>query len=200
MNEGALRPGNVAAAAVLIGGVLATVLPQHAMSIVQLVIVTVAVSTGLYALAVHVPSAGWISPFKWMSPFGRAAYPGRRRRRSDELRSIRLKLSGRRQPIENGPPMPPVTLRLLKPLIASALDLDPSEEPPPPSARGRVSPLTWAVLTSQPLRRPRWFRTLRPNEREVTQTVHSVLDELDRLKAGASDPKGSINSSQARVP
>ena len=200
MNERALRPGNVAAAAMLIGGVIAIVLPQYAMSLVQLVIVTVAVSTALYALAVNVPSAGWISPFKWMSPFNRAAYPGRRKRRSDELRSIRSKLSGRRQPIEGSPPMPPATLRLLKPLIAVALDLDSGDEPPPTTARGRVSPLIWAVLTSEPLQRPRWFRTLRPNEREVTQTVHSVLDELDCLKSGASDPRRSVNSSHTRVP
>ena len=126
MNESALRPGNVAAAAVLIGGVLTVLLPQHAMSIVQLVIVTVAVSSAVYALAVNVPSAGWISPFKWMSPFNRAAYQGRRTRPSDELGSIGSKLSGRRQPIENGPPMPPATLRLLKPLIAVALDFDPN--------------------------------------------------------------------------
>ncbi len=199
MNERALRPGNVAAAATLIGGVLAVALPQHGMSIVQLVIVTVAVSTVVYALAVNVPTTRWMSPFKWMSPFNQAAYLRRRSGRSDELGSIRSKLSGRRQPIENGPPMPPATLRLLKPLISSALDLDPDDEAHQPSARGVVSPLTWAVLTSEPLQRPYWFRTLRPNEREVTQTVRAVLDDLDRLKVGAGEAPRSINSSHTRA-
>ena len=95
--------------------------------------------------------------------------------------------------------MPPATLRLLKPLIASALDLDPDDEPHQGSARGPVSPLTWAVLTSEPLQRPYWFRTLRPDEREVAQTVHCVLDELDRLKAGDGDAPRSINSSHTRA-
>ena len=198
MNERSLRPGHVAAAAVLIGGVLLVVLPQYGMSIVQLVIVTVAASAGLYALAVNVPSTGWISPFKWMSPFNRAA-SGRRTRGSDELRSIRSKLSGRRQLIENGPPVPPEALRLLKPLIVSALDLDTDDEPPPESARGLVSPLTWAVLTSEPLERPGWFRTRRSDEREVTQAVHRVLDDLDGLKAGASGPQRPINSKHERA-
>ncbi len=194
MSERALRPGNVAAAGALIGGVLVVALPQHGMSIVQLVIVTVAVSSGVYALAVNVPSTGWISPFQWMSPFNRAAGRRRPRARSDELRSIRTKLSGWRQRIENAPPMPPATLRLLKPLIASALDLDPDDEPHQGSARGPVSPLTWAVLTSEPLQRPYWFRTLRPNEGEVTQTVHAVLDDLDRPQNGAREAPRSIHS------
>ncbi len=84
MSERALRPGNVAAAATLIGGVLAVALPQHGMSIVQLVIVTVAVSTVVYALAVNVPTTRWMSPFKWMSPFNQAAYLRSRSGRSDE--------------------------------------------------------------------------------------------------------------------
>ena len=199
MNGRALWPANVAAAAVLIGGVLIVALPQHALTIVQLVIVTTAVSVGVYALAVNVHPTGWISPFKWLSPFSRTAHQGRLGHRSDELDWIRAKLSGRRQHLENAPPMPPPILRQLKPLIAAALDLDLGDEPRLASARGRVSPLTFSVLTSEPLDRPSWFRMLPPNEREVAETVHRVLDDLDRLNSGNSPPATSVDSGHARA-
>ena len=49
MIERTLRAGSVTAAAVLIGGVLIVAVPQHMVSIVQVVVVTVAVAAGLYA-------------------------------------------------------------------------------------------------------------------------------------------------------
>ena len=196
MNEHPRRPGEVAAA-VLIGGVLLIALPRHAMSIVQLVIVTVSVVAGLYALAVNVPPTGWMSPFKWMSPFGRATHFGRGGKESGEIESIHRKLSGWRQPIQNGPPMPSETLRLLKPLIRAALDLEPGDDAHLASARALLSPLSWAVLTSGASGQPYyWFKMFPPNRREVAEAVHSVLDEVARLPTGIEDPRAPDDTSQ----
>ena len=197
MKRRALWPGNVAAGAVLIGGVLIVALPRHVLSIVQLVIVTTAVSAGLYALAANVPTTGWISPFKWLSPFGRVTHSARLGHRSNRLDLIRGRLSDRRQRVDNGPSIPPAILRQLKPLIAVALDLDLRDETRLASARGRLSPRTFAALTSDPLDRPSWFRTSRSNEREVAETVHRVLDDLDRLTSGASHSQRSVDSSHS---
>lgn len=191
MNPRTLRFGNLAAAAVLIGGVLVAVLPQHAMSVVQLVMVTVATAAALYALIVSVPVT-W-----WKSPFDQSGGSGRKTHGSDEMDLIRSKLSGRRHPIENGPPLPPGALHLMKPLIRVALErenLDPEAEADMAPARALLSPLTWAVFTSDPSRRPHWFRTFRPNEREVADIVHGVLDDLDRLASGG-EPPGHIDTS-----
>jgi hypothetical protein len=200
MNERTLRPGNVAAAAVLIGAVVVIVMPQHAMSVVQLVAVTVAAACGLYALSVRVPPTGWMSPFRWMSPFDRTAAQGWQGHRSDEVDLIRSKLSGRRQRVEGGPPTPPEVLRLVQPLIRAALDLDPGDDAGLASARALVSPLTWAVLTGEALRQPPWFRTLGPNGREVAEVVHAVLDDLDRLSAGATAAIQPIDFGPGRAP
>lgn len=192
MNPRTLRFGNLAAAAVLIGGVLVAGLPQHAMSVVQLVIVTVATAAALYALIAIVPVT-W-----WKSPFDRSGRPPRKTDGSDEMDLIRSKLSGRRHPIENGPPLPPGALHLMKPLIRLALErenLDPEDEAHRPSARSRLSPLTWAVFTSDPSRRPHWLRTFRPDEREVADIVHAVLDDLDGLASGG-EPPGHIDTSK----
>ena len=199
MNERTLRSGSVAAAAVLIGGVLIVALPQHSVSIVQLVVVTVAAAAGLYALGANVPHTGWISPFKWRSPFSPGVRPGTAGQASDEMDSIRAKLSGRRQPIENGPAMPPEILRLLKPLIRIAHDLDPDDEAHQPPARGVLSPLTRAILTSDSLNESHWFRTLWSNEREVAEVVHSVMDDLDRLAAGTAGSQQPIDISPPRT-
>lgn len=187
MNERALRPDNVAAAAVLIGGLLLIVLPQHAMSIVRVVIVTIAIATALYVLVVHVPPTGWISPFKGMSPFNRMTAGRRRRRRVGELDLIRSSLADRRQAIDGAPALPPAVLRMLQPLITSALDLDPRDGRAMKSARARLSPLTLAVLEADPLRRASWFRTLRADPREVAKTVDQVLDDLDLLTGYGGD-------------
>lgn len=218
MNERTLRPANVAAAAVLIGGVLIVVLPQHGLSIVQLVVVTIAAAAALYALAISVPewSATWwrVAPFnrpsRAVGPTRRlrATHPARparlaprnggvrrpfgrgRSRGPGNLERIRSKLSGRRQPISNGPPVPPEALRLLQPLIRVALEregLDPGDEAHRETARALLSPLTWAVLTSEPLRGPPWYRTRRRAERQVADVVHRVFDDLDRLAAGGGD-------------
>lgn len=192
MNERTLRPGNVAAAAVVIGGVLVLALPQHAMSIVRLVLVTVAAGTGLYALALNAP-ATW-----WLSPFDRRRGAGSKGDASAEIDWIRSTMSGRRQRIENGSPLPPETLRLLRPLIRVALEregVDPGDRTHPDSGRRPLSARTWAVLNSEPLEwRPR-SRTLRADRRRTAEAVHAILDELDRLGASiagdvAHSPRG----------
>jgi hypothetical protein len=199
MNERTLRLGNVAAGAVVIGGVLVVAMPREAVSILQLVIATVAVAGGLYALALHVPPSGWMSPFKWMSPFNQKVRRETGHHRLHETDSIRSKLSNRRQPVADGPPMPPEILLLLKPLIRTALNLDPDERSDPAAARKRLSPLTWAVLTSAPLREPHWYQTLRPDEREVTDVVHHVLDDIDHLAEGTVAPRQSLDINHRRT-
>lgn len=184
MNERALWPGNVAAGAVLIGGILLVAFPRHALSIVQLVVMTIAAGAAIYVLAVNVPTAGWISPFKWLSPFSLTAHPDRLGHRSDELELIRGKLSSRRQKLEDGPAMPPAVLRQLKPLIAAALDVDVRDEKQLRTARARLSRVSYAVLTAHPLERTSWFNTVPGDEVEVVRTVHQVLDDLDRLSTG----------------
>lgn len=193
MNERTFRLANVASAAVVIGGILLVAMPRQGLSIIQLVMATIAAASGLHVLALNVPPTGWMSPFRWMSPFAPTRVPGRGSHGADEIDGIRRKLSGWRQPVDNGPPLPPDILRLLKPLIVEALELDPTHEEPPESAREMVSPLTWAVLTTRPLKAPHWFRTVPPREREVAEVVHRVLDDLDRVASGAGDPAQSIH-------
>lgn len=205
MNERTLRPGNVAAAAALLGGILLIALPQHAMSVVRLVIVTIAVGSALHVLAVHVPTTGWISPFKWMSPFSRRVGHARRRRRVGELDVLRASLGGRRQPIEGGEPLPPGTLRTLQPMIALALDLDArllrraalggdadpdaSAEPRPPGS-SRESPHGSSHESAHglpPARRPlspRDRRTLAAARRRVTPATWAVLTVEPLPRAG----------------
>ena len=189
MNGHTPRPGDIAAAAVVIGGILVIAFPQYALSTIQVVIVTLAVVSGLYALALNVPPTGWLSPFKWLSPFGRSAHLEKGGSGPEDIDLLRSKLGDWRQPIHSGPPMPAETLRLLKPLIRATLDLDPDDEPPPPSARALVSPLTWAVLTSDPPTHSYWFQRLPPNRREVAEAVHGVLDDLERFAAGTGIPR-----------
>lgn len=216
MSARALRPPHVAAAAVLIGGIVVTALPQHALSVFQIVVVTVAVTTGIHALAVHVPATGWLSPFRWMSPFharGRSGHDG-----PGDLDAIRAKLAGRRVPVADGPPLPVETLRLLRPLIRRALHLEPAEarsvhalpwmaaDPRDPVRRGdyrpdrliearrRVSALTWSVLTAEDPDGPAWLRSRRPDQDQVAEAVHRVLDDLERVAAGL-EPEPHLPSS-----
>jgi hypothetical protein len=152
-----------------------------------LVIVTVAVAGGLHMLAVTAP------PTWWMSPFDRAARP-RVVKASGDVERMRDTLAGRRQRIRQGPPVPPGVLRALQPLIRSALEragIDARDRDVVESFRGRLSPLTFSVLTSVPLRTTTWFRTVRPDARETAALVEHVLDELDLLSAGGSPRRHS---------
>lgn len=184
MNPRYLHPLNVTSGALVLGGVLIFVVPGEVISTIQLVVVTAAAATGLHVLAASVPSSGWISPFKWMSPFDPALHRRSRVRGSDEIASISSKLSGRRQRIGGGLAMPPETLRLLDPLIRGALDLNPEDDPALHHGAGSLSQLTRTILNSDPLRDPPWYRTSRSNPQEVADDVLYVLDELDRITTG----------------
>ena len=81
--------------------------------------------------------------------------------------------------------MPPATLRLLQPLIAVELDLDLADPDAVTRARPRLDPVTWAVLASEPLKRPTWFRTTRSAPNSVARAVVHVLDDLERVRSGA---------------
>lgn len=177
MNERTLRPGNIAAAATVIGGALIMLLPQHALSITGLTIATIAAAAGLYTLAVNAPPAWWRSPFD-------GSGHGRRPEETDEIERIRVRLSGRRQRIARDTALPPEALRLLQPLVNVALEragIDTDDEQSAATTRGLVSPLTWAVHTTEVLERPGWTATVRPDARHAADVVHRVLDDLDRL-------------------
>lgn len=176
-----LRPANVGAAALLIGGLVAVIWPQHAWNALQVVALSVGAAAALYALARNVTPAEWMSPFKWMSPFGGGTAWQEADEESPEIEAIRARIGGRRQPLDGAPAMPPEILRCLKPLIASALEVDPADAGAVRAARARLSPLSWAVLASEPLKQPWWFQTVGTDERQVAETVHRVLDELEGL-------------------
>lgn len=191
MNEGILRPGNVVSAALVIAGVLVFVMPQRSLSIVQIVILTVAGAVALHALAVNAPSAWWTSPFD-----GGPTQP-REARRSEEVEALRSTLSGRRQPLGHAPPMPGETIRLLEPLIGVAMErrgLDPKNPEHLSSVRSLLSPVSWAVLASEPLTWPRWHKTRRPDEGAVAEAVHLVLDDLESLSPRNRAPAPDIET------
>jgi hypothetical protein len=172
MSEQTLRPESVATAAVVIGGALVAVLPQHAMSIVRLVILTAAAAAGLYALGVNAP-ATW-----WKSPFDRR--PGRSRG-PDEFESIRSGLSDWRQRIADGPALPPDVVRMLRPLIAAAVEqAGAGGGRRSAGARVHLSHVTRAVLASGSRVRPRWFDMVPPDGRTVAAAVEVVLDDIER--------------------
>lgn len=196
MSENILRPAHIAAAAVTIGGALAILLPQHGMSLVRLVIVTVAAAAGLYALTIQAPPA-W-----WMSPFDRRHRRGRHGAGRDDVDWIRSTLAGRRQPIDGGPPLPPQALALLQPLIRTALDregIDPGDGTAVDSTGTRLAPITIAVLAARPLTHPSRRRTLRPDERQTASAVDAVLDDLERLAAGGTGPPAPIDNPGPRA-
>lgn len=183
MTERVLRLANVAAAALVIAGAAALLLPRHGPTIARVLVVGVAAAAALHALVASSP------PTWWPSPFDREMADDGGQEGSDELAWIRGRMAGRRQRIEHGPPVPPDTLRLLKPLVEVALEregLDSTDEAHLRSARDLLSPLVWSILTTEPLARPRWFRTVRPDEREVAGVVQAVLDELETLAEGTA--------------
>jgi hypothetical protein len=192
MNEPRIDLGDIAAV-VVVAGVVIMAFPSHALSIVQLAVVAVAVLACAHAFAINVPPAGWVDPFKAMSPFGRRSGTDASGPSADEIGTIQARLSGWRQPISHGPPLPREVLAQLRPLIKAALRLSP-EEDRLASARSLLSPLTWAVLVSDPEGQPPRFLPYPPNRKETARAVHHVLDEIERISSGAL-PGVSIDSS-----
>jgi hypothetical protein len=178
MNEQTFRPVSLAPAAVLIGGVLIALMPRHALNILRLIIVTIAASAGLHALGMNSPPTWWSSPFdrkvRW--PWARRGF--------DEIEWIRDEMSGWRQRIHGSPPLPPEVVRLIRPLIESAIGrhgFDATDVDAGDPIRRLVSPLTWVVLTADIDRRVRWYRMVPPDRAEVASAVHEILDDIDRL-------------------
>jgi hypothetical protein len=176
VNARNLWPANTAAAALFIGGVLVVLFPEAVASVARLVVVTIAATAGLYALAVNSPPA-------WGSPFLRGA-----RRRgggsAGEVAWIRARLAGWRLRAGPAPPMPREVLRMLRPLIVTALQrqgIDANDAADRTAARQLLSPLSWAVLTGDPGGRLAGLPTHPPDRRRVAEVVHRVLDDLDRL-------------------
>lgn len=166
MRDPSFRPGHVALAAVVIGSALVVMLPQHAMSIMRLVILTVGVAAALFALGVNAP------PTWWRSPFDRRRS---RRRGIDEIDRIRSYLTAWRQPVPNGPALPPEVVNLLRQQLAASDEV---------AGAGRaggdaMSPLSRAIMQAEPKWRP-WQRRIPPNGREVAAVVDAVLDEIER--------------------
>jgi len=186
MTEHAFRPGEVASSALMIGGILVAVVPRHAMAIAQLVVVTMAVVAVRHLLARSVPPTGWLSPFKWMSPFGRRE--GRRRggRGPHGFATIRSKMSGWRHPFPTGLTLPPGAVGLLKPLIRDALDIEPDSEIPPTPEHPTVSPLTQAILECDPPKGVDRLRWIPPDSERVAEVVLTVLGDLHPADADAA--------------
>lgn len=186
MNETTLRPGSIALAAVVIGGALIAILPPYAMSIVRLVIATVAAAAGLYALGVNAPPA-W-----WASPFDRRRWRLRMRNGADDIARIRSRLSGWRQPTGEMP-LPADVVALLKPLIESALERQgvDAEALEVAGSMYALSPATRAVLQTDVRDRAPWYRLVPPQAGAVATAVHDVLDDLDRLGNGEDAGRGT---------
>jgi hypothetical protein len=183
VSDPTLRPGSVATAAAVIGGALIALLPQHAMSIVRLVVLTAAAAAGLYALGVNAP-ATW-----WKSPFDRRP---RRSRGPDEFESIHSGLSGWRQRLTEGPPLPPDVIRMLRPLVVAAVEqAGAARSGPNATLRVRVAPVTRGILGSGRAVRPRWFRMAPPDKRAVAVAVDTVLDDIERIRGGNGDAAGA---------
>jgi hypothetical protein len=184
MSSPTLRPGSVATAAVVIGGALIAMLPQHALSIVRLVVLTAAAGAGLYALRVNAP-ATW-----WTSPFDRGP---RRSRGPDEFESIRSGLSHWRLRMPEGPPLPPDAIRMLRPLLVAAVEqAGGTRSGAGTTIRVHVSPITRAILANGAVGRPRWFRMVPPDRRAVAAAVNTVLDDIERIRGDYGGATGAL--------
>ena len=96
MTSSTLRPPELAAATLFLGGLLVALAPGHVLAIAELTLVTLAAGACVYALSSNVPPTGWISPFKWLSPFGGERRSERRSHGADEIEGIRARLGCRR--------------------------------------------------------------------------------------------------------
>lgn len=193
MSVHSIRPSSVVAAAVVIGGVLIAIVPQHALTILALVIVTAAASAGLFALHANAPATWWRSPFERGLPMSW----GRKGR--GELDWIASELGEWRQRIAFGYALPPRVLGRMKRLIETALEragLSAGVEERDGVIRSRLSPLAYAILMTDMTRTAPVLRMRAPDRRAVARSVHLVLDELDRL-TGAHDVGISDHHSRA---
>lgn len=173
--------GETAAAVVLFGGLLLIAMPQHAGTIVRVLLVALSAVAALWAITRVMPEAG-VSGW-WRSPFDP---PGSRRPAEPRgaVERVRASLATRRQQIPGARPLPAETIRMVQPLIAVALErrgLDPDDAAHRPAIQRALSPLALGVLTSDPRYLPRWYETRRPDARRTADAVRRILDELESL-------------------
>ena len=175
MKQGLRYSEAVATSAVLIGGILLVVVPRGALGVIQLTILAAAMATALTAFLDSVPASGWLSPFRWLSPF--SGLTEERTERPDELALIHARLQGRRSRVKGASPLPPDVVRLLDPLIRDTLDLLDAKD------AAALSPTSAAVLNTRPPLKPPALLTLPPAPDDVSDVVMQVLDDLERVSA-----------------
>lgn len=192
MNERTLRPANVFGAALVLGAITTLAFPAHAIDVLRVVLVTGAVAAALHALARNVPTTGWLSPFRWLSPFARAVRTARTSLGEAELAKLGRRMGQRRQRLPGATPLPPDLLRLLRPIAAAGFDMDLRDPTRDADRLARLSPLARAVLLTEPLRDAYWFFTVRPDPTGVAAAVNRLLDEIE-----AYAPEGGLGPTSA---
>ncbi len=174
---------------VLIGGTIVFFSPRSVMIVLQWVVGGLAAVAALHVVRQNAPSVWWTSPFDREADRVDLT-------EVDEAAWIRARLGGRRVRIGDGEAaVPPETLRLLRPLIEECLSraVGDLRAPSTPAALGGgLSPLTSAVLHSDPTMQPGWWGTVGPDEHGVAEIVHHVLDELEEIDTTAPSSKSSM--------
>ena len=158
--------------------------PALSARVLRIVIVASAAGAALFVLRTQAARAWWTSPFNLIRHRPRPPAS------STELDGIAAKFGGRRQIVPGGTPIPPETIRLLRPLTASAFR-GPGESQAGPHPD--LSPLTRALPELEPQVWPRWFQTRSADPRNVAHAVHRVMDDIDRLEA---EPGHSVKTSE----
>lgn len=181
-NEPFVRPGMLIGAALVVGGIVAAIAPQHALTIAQVVVVTAAVTAALHVLQVNVTdlrgrrSRG--------SALDYAVVRRTPRNAPADLQITRAHLE--RDRVAGGSvALPHGTALQLSRAVATELErqgfdlADPAQRA---AARALVLPTTWTMLTEDPRRSSGDTRSYLPADGPwVADVVHTVLDDLDRL-------------------
>lgn len=175
MNTPTLRADHMAASAVLFGGALAALLPHHALNVLRLVIVSLAVIAALHVLALHAPPRWWRSPFARELPRRRAAQA------ADEIEWVAAMMAQPRQRLRNAPPVPPAVIAALRPLLESAAARHAVTHH---GQEATMSPLAQAIVQAPPPPR-HWLRLLPGDARSTARVVDAILDEVDRISQPA---------------
>lgn len=185
MSDPRSRTLALAAGLLVAGGLAIFFSPDRVMITVQWTVAGLAAIAALHLVVAGAPSA-W-----WTSPFDRADRPARTTEPVDETHWIRTRFEGRRVPVGGGRwALPPETVRLLRPLIEEAMIRKTADAGDPSSTealRGRLAPLTRAVLATDSTIQPGWWGTTRSDGEAVARLVDRVLDDLERLE-GAAPP------------
>lgn len=197
MSSGEPRSGSgvavatTAAAVALAGGAVAA-FPQHALSIVQVLVLTTAVAVGLQVLSTTVVWRRVHGLYdRWtylMSPFRQTGAPEKRRYDVPELDRVVALLGRSRSRDSRLPAVPPeVALRLGRIARAELFrqGVDPHDPAHQAAYRQALSPVTWQVILYRPEDQQQRHRYAPPDSAGTAALVHTVLDDLDRFRNGA---------------